>query len=157
MLFHSTVYCSISLIYWWSDIEEIVTLDHHAYISQYLLCLKLSVQIGFLLSVPRLPSMVEKKDFEMEGLDFLACSWSYLMITLFTHFCDHYSIYTVYVFFYVCVWASFFQTTGSTTAAREPGSSTSSSETCTATLEVFYFHPQNSHITGVFLTFFMRK
>lgn len=103
MLFHSTVYCSISLIYWWSDIEEIVTLDHHAYISQYLLCLKLSVQIGFLLSVPRLPSMVEKKDFEMEGLDFLVCSWSYLMITLFTHFCDHYSIYTVYVFFYMSV------------------------------------------------------
>lgn len=62
-----------------------------------------SVQIGFLLSVPRLPSMVEKKDFEMEGLDFLACSWSYLMITLFTHFCDHYSIYTVYVFFYMSV------------------------------------------------------
>ncbi|XP_063340914.1 mutS protein homolog 5 [Pelmatolapia mariae] len=29
--------------------------------------------IGFLLSVPRLPSMVEKKDFEMEGLDFLVC------------------------------------------------------------------------------------
>uniref|UniRef100_A0A3P9B923 MutS homolog 5 n=1 Tax=Maylandia zebra TaxID=106582 RepID=A0A3P9B923_9CICH len=28
--------------------------------------------IGFLLSVPRLPSMVEKKDFEMEGLDFLS-------------------------------------------------------------------------------------
>ncbi|XP_005738659.1 mutS protein homolog 5 isoform X2 [Pundamilia nyererei] len=30
--------------------------------------------IGFLLSVPRLPSMVEKKDFEMEGLDFLFLS-----------------------------------------------------------------------------------
>uniref|UniRef100_A0A669EE37 MutS protein homolog 5 n=1 Tax=Oreochromis niloticus TaxID=8128 RepID=A0A669EE37_ORENI len=30
--------------------------------------------IGFLLSVPRLPNMVEKKDFEMEGLDFLFLS-----------------------------------------------------------------------------------
>lgn len=66
-------------------------------------------------------------------------------------------IYNICFFLYVCVWASFFQTTGSTTAAREPGSSTSSSETCTATLEVFYFHPQNSHITGVFLTFLWGK
>ncbi|KAM4580390.1 mutS protein homolog 5 [Odontesthes bonariensis] len=30
--------------------------------------------IGFLLSVPRLPSMVEKEDFEMEGLDFMFLS-----------------------------------------------------------------------------------
>ncbi|XP_062279081.1 mutS protein homolog 5 [Scomber scombrus] len=29
--------------------------------------------IGFLLSVPRLPSMVEKEDFEIEGLDFMVC------------------------------------------------------------------------------------
>jgi hypothetical protein len=28
-------------------------------------------QIGFLLSVPRLTSMVEKEDFEIEGLDFM--------------------------------------------------------------------------------------
>lgn len=39
------------------------------------LCITLSVssQIGFLLSVPRLPSMVEREDFEMEGLDFMVC------------------------------------------------------------------------------------
>ncbi|XP_031708350.1 mutS protein homolog 5 isoform X2 [Anarrhichthys ocellatus] len=30
--------------------------------------------IGFLLSVPRLPSMVEKEDFEIEGLDFMFLS-----------------------------------------------------------------------------------
>ncbi|KAM3873689.1 mutS protein homolog 5 [Diretmus argenteus] len=30
--------------------------------------------IGFLLSVPRLPSMVEKEDFEMDGLDFMFLS-----------------------------------------------------------------------------------
>lgn len=30
-------------------------------------------QIGFLLSLPRLPSMVEKEDFEIEGLDFMVC------------------------------------------------------------------------------------
>ncbi|KAF6739794.1 MutS-like protein 5 [Oryzias melastigma] len=30
--------------------------------------------IGFLLSLPRLPSMVEKEDFEMEGLDFMFLS-----------------------------------------------------------------------------------
>ncbi|XP_054903936.1 mutS protein homolog 5 isoform X3 [Poeciliopsis prolifica] len=30
--------------------------------------------IGFLLSVPRLPSMVEKEDFEMEGLEFMFLS-----------------------------------------------------------------------------------
>uniref|UniRef100_A0A3B4XPR8 MutS protein homolog 5 n=1 Tax=Seriola lalandi dorsalis TaxID=1841481 RepID=A0A3B4XPR8_SERLL len=29
--------------------------------------------IGFLLSVPRLSSMVEKEDFEIEGLDFMVC------------------------------------------------------------------------------------
>ncbi|KAM7420771.1 hypothetical protein PAMA_015134 [Pampus argenteus] len=29
--------------------------------------------IGFLLSVPRLPSMLEKEDFEIEGLDFMVC------------------------------------------------------------------------------------
>lgn len=28
-------------------------------------------QIGFLLSVPRLPGMVEKENFEIEGLDFI--------------------------------------------------------------------------------------
>lgn len=30
-----------------------------------------SPQIGFLLSIPRLPSMVEASDFEIEGLDFM--------------------------------------------------------------------------------------
>lgn len=30
-----------------------------------------SLQIGFLLSIPRLPSMVEASDFEIEGLDFM--------------------------------------------------------------------------------------
>ncbi|KAG9345247.1 hypothetical protein JZ751_009793, partial [Albula glossodonta] len=30
--------------------------------------------IGFLLSVPRFPSMVEKEDFEIEGLDFMFLS-----------------------------------------------------------------------------------
>lgn len=29
------------------------------------------LQIGFLLSVPRLPGMVEKENFEIEGLDFI--------------------------------------------------------------------------------------
>ncbi|KAM9353958.1 LOW QUALITY PROTEIN: mutS protein homolog 5 [Symphorus nematophorus] len=33
-----------------------------------------SSQIGFLLSVPRLPSMVEKEDFDIEGLDFMFLS-----------------------------------------------------------------------------------
>ena len=32
------------------------------------------LQIGFLLSVPRLPSMVEKEDFEIAGLDFMVCA-----------------------------------------------------------------------------------
>lgn len=32
-----------------------------------------SFQIGFLLSVPRLPSMVEREDFEIEGLEFMVC------------------------------------------------------------------------------------
>lgn len=30
-----------------------------------------SPQIGFLLSIPRLPFMVEASDFEVEGLDFM--------------------------------------------------------------------------------------
>jgi hypothetical protein len=30
-----------------------------------------SPQIGFLLSIPRLPFMVEASDFEIEGLDFM--------------------------------------------------------------------------------------
>lgn len=29
------------------------------------------LQIGFLLSVPRLPGMMEKENFEIEGLDFI--------------------------------------------------------------------------------------
>lgn len=33
-------------------------------------------QIGFLLSLPRLPSMVEKEDFEIQGLDFMVCDKS---------------------------------------------------------------------------------
>ncbi|XP_035493224.2 mutS protein homolog 5 isoform X2 [Scophthalmus maximus] len=33
-----------------------------------------SFQIGFLLSVPRLPSMVEREDFEIEGLEFMFLS-----------------------------------------------------------------------------------
>lgn len=35
------------------------------------LCLFYSPQIGFLLCIPRLPSMVETSDFEIEGLDFM--------------------------------------------------------------------------------------
>lgn len=35
------------------------------------LSLLYSPQIGFLLSIPRLPSMVETSDFEIEGLDFM--------------------------------------------------------------------------------------
>lgn len=38
----------------------------------------LCLQIGFLLSVPRLPTMVEKEDFELEGLEFMVglLTWS---------------------------------------------------------------------------------
>lgn len=39
----------------------------------------LSPQIGFLLSIPRLPFMVEASDFEIEGLDF--------MVSLLTSWC----------------------------------------------------------------------
>lgn len=35
------------------------------------LSLLYSPQIGFLLSIPRLPFMVEASDFEIEGLDFM--------------------------------------------------------------------------------------
>lgn len=31
------------------------------------------LQIGFLLSLPRLPSMIEREDFEIQGLDFMVC------------------------------------------------------------------------------------
>lgn len=40
-------------------------------------------QIGFLLSLPRLPSMVEKEDFEIEGLDFMVCDISTYLFYLF--------------------------------------------------------------------------
>lgn len=40
-------------------------------VGHFLLCLLYSPQIGFLLSIPRLPSMVEAGDFEIEGLDFM--------------------------------------------------------------------------------------
>lgn len=50
----------------------IVSLEHHMHQSSYI-TVWLSLQIGFLLSVPRLPSMVQKEDFEMEGLDFMVC------------------------------------------------------------------------------------
>lgn len=48
------------------------------YISSHLI----SLQIGFLLSVPRLPSMVEKEDFEIEGLDFMVCLFSLLFFKM---------------------------------------------------------------------------
>lgn len=35
-----------------------------------------SPQIGFLLSIPRLPFMVETSDFEIEGLDFMVSLWT---------------------------------------------------------------------------------
>lgn len=41
-------------------------------------------QIGFLLSLPRLPSMVEKEDFEIEGLDFMVCDILFFVVYLLT-------------------------------------------------------------------------
>lgn len=41
-------------------------------------------QIGFLLSLPRLPSMVEKEDFEIEGLDFMVCDILLFFVYLLT-------------------------------------------------------------------------
>lgn len=35
-----------------------------------------SPQIGFLLSIPRLPFMVATSDFEIEGLDFMVNLWT---------------------------------------------------------------------------------
>ena len=47
------------------------------------------LQIGFLLSVPRLPSMVEKEDFEIAGLDFMVCAKvdGYLVICMCVRVC----------------------------------------------------------------------
>lgn len=69
-------------------------------------------QIGFLLSLPRLPSMVEKEDFEIEGLDFMVCDVSPCLDML---TCCHAAL--------VCVTlASFYQRKDCITAAREPKS-----------------------------------
>lgn len=49
------------------------SLEHHKLYQRSFIIFYFSPQIGFLLSVPRLPSMVEKEDFEIEGLDFMVC------------------------------------------------------------------------------------
>lgn len=53
------------------------------------------LQIGFLLSLPRLPSMIEKEDFEIQGLDFMVCYiWThFFFISLLT--CCHTKLWFV--------------------------------------------------------------
>lgn len=116
------------------------------------------LQIGFLLSVPRLPSMVEKEDFEMEGLEFIVCLWAsndqkttklvFSSCCLLFLYCQHYCICLFCM--YVCGWISSSQGTDCITAAKEPGSWTTSWETCTVTLEVLCFPAWIKHLT-VFL------
>lgn len=77
--FSSTaVLCLHALHDWWDSYTAIgiivVTLRWYEF------SLKFFLQIGFLLSVPRLPSMVEKEDFELEGLDFMVCLCSLLFL-----------------------------------------------------------------------------
>lgn len=65
---------AVSFTSLWSD--HYLFLMHWSHNSQsesFRIRVYLSLQIGFLLSLPRLPSMVEKEDFEMEGLDFMVC------------------------------------------------------------------------------------
>ncbi|XP_058504801.1 mutS protein homolog 5 [Solea solea] len=50
--------------------RELEHLDHHIPSC----CVIYIPLIGFLLSIPRLPSMVEREDFEIEGLDFMFLS-----------------------------------------------------------------------------------
>ncbi|XP_072189426.1 mutS protein homolog 5 [Excalfactoria chinensis] len=50
--------------------KELETLDNHIPSC----CVIYIPLIGFLLSIPRLPSMVDKSDFEIEGLDFMFLS-----------------------------------------------------------------------------------
>ncbi|XP_009279797.1 PREDICTED: mutS protein homolog 5 [Aptenodytes forsteri] len=50
--------------------KELETLDNHIPSC----CVIYIPLIGFLLSIPRLPTMVEKSDFEIEGLDFMFLS-----------------------------------------------------------------------------------
>lgn len=77
--------------------------------------LKFSLQIGFLLSVPRLPSMAEKEDFEIEGLDFMVCFL--VLFILFVNSCA-----AILCLLLVSMWTSFCQRSVCTTAAREPKS-----------------------------------
>lgn len=89
------------------------------YISAHMSLFTFSLQIGFLLSLPRLPSMVEKEDFEIEGLDFMVCVPDSVLIFCFVLMCcNTLSFYSM--------WASFCQRTVCTTAAREPKSLTAS-------------------------------
>lgn len=53
----------------------------------------ITLQIGFLLRIPRLPSMVEREDFEIEGLDFMVCVWA----------CQHVSlVWLIVVYLLMC-------------------------------------------------------
>lgn len=92
-----------------------------------------SLQIGFLLSLPRLDSMQTKEDFEMDGLDFMV-----RFVIVQSHNLFVYTFFFSHVLFssLVFVGSSFCQRTDCTTAAREPRSWTISSETCTVTFEV---------------------
>lgn len=76
-------------------------------------------QIGFLLSLPRLPSMVEKEDFEIQGLDFMVCN-----LSTYTFFCIIFAFWHAVILNFGFCWsvASFYQRTDCTTAAREPKS-----------------------------------
>lgn len=98
-----------------SFISDLVkTFPRSAHISAHISYKSNSVwQIGFLLSLPRLPNMVEKEDFEIQGLDFMVCYISTLYLLA-----DMLSYPSL-----VCVTpASFCQRTDCTTAAREPKS-----------------------------------
>lgn len=75
-----------SYLIWWK---------HFPRESSYLIANSLW-QIGFLLSLPRLPSMVEKEDFEIQGLDFMVC---YIATCLFVFLfaCWHAVIFSFFV------------------------------------------------------------
>lgn len=77
-LFNTDVFMNLSVLclrvlYHWCQILWEESLWSTTYISSHMTQFKFSLQIGFLLSLPRLPSMVEKEDFEIEGLDFMVC------------------------------------------------------------------------------------
>lgn len=70
--------CVLDLI-WWKRFSS------SAHISAHISNSNSFRQIGFLLSLPRLPSMVEKEDFEIQGLDFMVCDKS----SYFFYVCRH--------------------------------------------------------------------